>query len=94
MREKAAGSLAGATAYEAPQSDAVGAAYGLSPWAVASDGAVYGIPRRIERPGKWLDRERRKLSRRAGGRKGEAKGASFERLRLRLSRRRPFFCTW
>lgn len=69
-----------------PRSDAVGVAYGLSPWAVTSDGAVYDFPERVAALEKRLDREKRKLSRKAGGRKGETKSVNYEKQRLRVAR--------
>ena len=52
-----------ASAYETtiPRSDAVGVAYGLSPWAVTSDGTVYDFPERVAALEKRLDREKQRL---------------------------------
>ena len=69
-----------------PRFNAIGVVYGLSPWAVTSDGAVYDFPERVAKLEKKLAREKRKLSRRIGGRKGEAKSANYEKQRLRVAR--------
>lgn len=58
----------------------------MSPWAVTSDGTVYDFPERIAALEKRLDREKRRLSRKAGGHKGETKSVNYEKQRLRVAR--------
>lgn len=47
---------------------------------------MYDFPERVAALEKRLDREKRRLSRKAGGRKGETKSVNFEKQRLRVAR--------
>ena len=68
-----------------PVAGPVGLTYGVSHWAVDSDGEVRDLPdmSALERR---LVREKRRLSRRKGSKKGEAKSANYEKQRVKVAR--------
>ena len=68
-----------------PVAGPIGLTYGVSHWAVDSDGEVRDLPdmSALERR---LVREKRRLSRRKGAKKGEARSASYEKQRLKVAR--------
>lgn len=68
-----------------PVAGPVGLTYGVSHWAVDSDGEVRDLPdmSALERR---LVREKRRLSRRKGSKKGEAKSANYEKQRAKVAR--------
>lgn len=68
-----------------PVAGPVGITYGVSHWAVDSDGEVRDLPDMSSLERRLL-REKRKLSRRKGARKGEAKSANYEKQRIKVAR--------
>lgn len=68
-----------------PVAGPIGLTYGVSHWAVDSDGEVRDLPdmSALERR---LVREKRRLSRRKGAKKGEARSVSYEKQRLKVAR--------
>ena len=68
-----------------PVAGPVGITYGVSRWAVDSDGEVRDLPdmSALERR---LAREKRRLSRRKGAKKGEAKSSNYEKQRAKVAR--------
>lgn len=70
----------------APASNAVGLTYGVSHWAVTSDGIVHDLPHKIESLQKKLAREQRRLSRKVGARKGENASANYQKQKLKVAR--------
>ena len=69
----------------APVAGPVGITFGVSHWAVDSDGEVRDLPdmSALERR---LAREQRRLSRRKGAKKGEMKSANYEKQRVKVAR--------
>lgn len=69
----------------APVAGPVGVTFGVSHWAVDSDGEVRDLPdtSALERR---LARGKRRLSRRKGARKGETKSANYEKQRVKVAR--------
>lgn len=69
----------------APVAGPVGVTFGVSHWAVDSDGEVRDLPdtSALERR---LAREQRRLSRRKGAKKGETKSANYEKQRVKVAR--------
>lgn len=68
-----------------PVAGPVGITYGVSHWAVDSDGEVRDLPDTSDLE-RRLAREKRRLSRRKGARKGETKSANYEKQRLKVAR--------
>lgn len=69
----------------APVAGPVGVTFGVSHWAVDSDGEVRDLPDTTDLE-RRLAREKRRLSRRKGARKGETKSANYEKRRLKVAR--------
>lgn len=68
-----------------PAAGPVGITFGVSHWAVDSDGEVRDLPDTSDLE-RRLAREKRKLSRRKGAKKGEAKSANYEKQRMKVAR--------
>ena len=68
-----------------PVAGPVGLTYGVSHWVVDSDGEMRDLPDTSSLERRLL-REKRKLSRRKGARKGEAKSANYEKQRVKVAR--------
>lgn len=68
-----------------PVAGPVGVTFGVSHWAVDSDGEVRDLPD-VSDLERRLAREKRRLSRRKGARKGETKSANYEKQRLKVAR--------
>lgn len=66
--------------------NAVGIDLGLTDLAVLSDGARIANPRNLKAAEKRLAREQKRLSRKKGAKKGEAKSRNFEKQRLKVAR--------
>lgn len=69
----------------APVAGPVGVTFGVSHWAVDSDGEVRDLPD-VSDLERRLVREKRRLSRRKGARKGEMKSANYEKQRVKVAR--------
>lgn len=69
----------------APVAGPVGVTFGVSHWAVDSDGEARDLPDTSDLE-RRLAREKRRLSRRKGARKGETKSANYEKQRLKVAR--------
>ena len=69
----------------APVAGPVGITFGVSHWVVDSDGEVRDLPDTSDLE-RRLAREKRRLSRRKGAKKGETKSANFEKQRLKVAR--------
>lgn len=69
----------------APVAGPVGVTFGVSHWAVDSDGEVRDLPDTSDLE-RRLAREKRRLSRRKGARKGEKKSANYEKQRVKVAR--------
>lgn len=65
---------------------AVGIDLGLTDLAVLSDGTKVANPRNLKAAEKRLAREQKRLSRKKGAKKGEAKSRNYEKQRLKVAR--------
>lgn len=68
-----------------PVAGPVGITYGVSHWAVDSDGEVRELPD-VSALERRLAREKRRLARRKGAKKGEVKSANYEKQRAKVAR--------